>query len=236
VGGTVAVLAGLSIPTGKITAASSGDGLVWEVPNEALPNSEIAELFYEVPEGLTATSLAYQGARTGAFTGFEVPVLFVATSQGFSAGPASTVTLTLDDTLRTATPTTAGRYLILRAQVNAGPVTPTAGHQQRYTKIAVYGDHGLTTHPVTNADGTTEPDGVYASDVIRYLIANYCPLLNAGGVQNTTYPIGHLVFRDRTFPYDAMLTVNSFHRWGLECWEGGRGTTSRCGRSAPATG
>jgi hypothetical protein len=103
----------------------------------------------------------------------------------------------------------------------AGPVTPAAGHQQRYSKIAVYGNHGLTTYPVTNADGTTEPNGVYASDVIRWLIANYCPLLNDGGVQDTTYPIGHLVFRDRTFPYDAMLTVNSFHRWGLECWEGG---------------
>jgi hypothetical protein len=40
-------------------------------------------------------------------------------------------------------------------------------------------------------------------------------------VQDTTYPIGHLVFRDRTYPYDAFLTVNSFHRWGLECWENG---------------
>ena len=29
------------------------------------------------------------------------------------------------------------------------------------------------------------------------------------------------MFRDRTYPYDAFLTVNSFHRWGLECWEGG---------------
>jgi hypothetical protein len=78
----------------------------------------------------------------------------------------------------------------------------------------VIGDHGLSTNDVSNV-----PTGVTASDVIRYLIATHCPKLNTAGVEDTTYPIGHLAFRDRTKVYDALLKVNSFHLWGLEVYE-----------------
>jgi hypothetical protein len=206
------------VPTGKIAASSSSAGLVWEVPNEALPTSEDASLHYTAPQGTTAAWVAYQGTRTGAFTGFEAPTIFPTDDQlTYDTG----LGITLDSLPHDVSLVTPRNGLLIRARVSAGPVTPAAGHLQTISKIAVYGNHGLATYPVTNADGTTEPNGVYASDVIRWLIANYCPLLNDGGVQDTTYPIGHLVFRERTYPYDAMITVNSFHRWGLECWEGG---------------
>lgn len=78
---------------------------------------------------------------------------------------------------------------------------------------AVYGNHGLTLI------GSADPKGVAASDVIRWVAANHCPLLNTDGVQDTTYPIGHLAFKDRTTPYDAMLKVNSYHLWDLAVWE-----------------
>jgi hypothetical protein len=100
----------------------------------------------------------------------------------------------------------------------ANAQTPASGANVTFDRLAVYGDHGLTTYPALESGS---PDGVFASDVIKYLIATFCPELNSKGVQDTTYPIPHLVFRDRTAPYDAFLTVNSFHRWELACWENG---------------
>jgi hypothetical protein len=80
-------------------------------------------------------------------------------------------------------------------------------------KLAVWGNHGL------NLYGTAEPYGVLASDVIRYLARLYCPKLNTNGVENTQYPISHLVFLEDTAAYDAWLKVNSYHLWNLAVWE-----------------
>lgn len=77
--------------------------------------------------------------------------------------------------------------------------------------LAVIGPHGITLQ------GT--PAGVTAADVIRWIVANYCPQLNTDGVQDTGFPIPHLVFRDTIDPYDAFLTVNTYHLWSLACWE-----------------
>jgi hypothetical protein len=82
-----------------------------------------------------------------------------------------------------------------------------------WSNLAAYGTHGLALQ------GAAPPYGVTASDVIRYLCDQYCPALSSAGVQDTTYPIAHLVFRDRTKPYDAFLKVNSYHLWNLAVWE-----------------
>lgn len=90
--------------------------------------------------------------------------------------------------------------------------SPTAERVFNWKDVAVYGDHDI--------DPTgTDPDGVTASAVIRHVVANFCPGLDTSGVTDTTYPISHLVFRDRTTPYDAFLRVNAFHLWNLAVWE-----------------
>jgi hypothetical protein len=92
----------------------------------------------------------------------------------------------------------------------------------RLANLALYGDHGL---PLIG----TDPKGVAASDVIRHVIGKYCPLLNTDGVQATTYPIPHLVFRDGVDPYDALLDVNKYHLWQLGVYE------NRTSPSGPST-
>jgi len=108
---------------------------------------------------------------------------------------------------------TGRRYLFFEVYYNAA-LTLDGLWSATFRNPAVYGNHGLTTI------GTTDPKGVAASDVIRWVVDNHCPLLNTDGVQDTTYPIGHLVFKERTTPYDAMLKVNSYHLWDLAVWEG----------------
>lgn len=82
-------------------------------------------------------------------------------------------------------------------------------------KLAVYGDHDLTLR----TGQPSEPDGVLASDVLRNIVRRWCPQLNADGVQDTTYVVQHLAFKDRTYPYDAFLEVNKFHLWHLGVWD-----------------
>jgi hypothetical protein len=78
--------------------------------------------------------------------------------------------------------------------------------------VAVYGDHGLPTYGA-------DPRGVLASDVMRDIASRFCPQLSTAGVQNTEWPIPHLVFKDPTDPYDAFLELNKFHLWELGVWE-----------------
>lgn len=93
-----------------------------------------------------------------------------------------------------------------------------AGDQREYAidwgPVAVYGTHGLTLRDVAAG----EPQGVYASDVMAHVIATYCPKLRWAG-NDSTYPIPHLVFRELTDPYDALLACNAFHLFDLACWE-----------------
>ncbi len=110
--------------------------------------------------------------------------------------------------------TTARRFAYLEFLHN----TAAAGadgveYAIEWSDVAVYGNHDLTLL------GAVAPYGVAASDVITWLVENYCPLLNAAGVQQTTYPISQLAFKDRTRPFDAFLKVNSYHDWMLGVWE-----------------
>lgn len=82
-----------------------------------------------------------------------------------------------------------------------------------WADVRVIGTHGLAIR-----GGTAAEEGFYASDIIRYLVENYCPKLNADGVQESTAIVTQLA-PGRVSPYDAMLMCNH-SLWGLECWEG----------------
>jgi hypothetical protein len=83
----------------------------------------------------------------------------------------------------------------------------------RFSKIAAYGNHGLTTR----ANGT-EPDGVYASDVVRDIVTRTAPQLTIGTIDADAFVIPHLVFDTPTTGEDAIQYVNAYHGkdWGVE--------------------
>jgi hypothetical protein len=66
---------------------------------------------------------------------------------------------------------------------------------------------------------STVGDGIYASDILRHMVANHCPRLNTDGVEDTFLPIPHFSFPDLVTPYDAALKLNGFHLWELAVWE-----------------
>lgn len=203
----------LGYPQGKAPVSTQAlDGLVWDLPNEAFPVNETTEVHYDIGPGLKVGVFGYNGARTGAFTNFEGPYLFASDTEDFS-GAGESYALTLDGTSRTVDLSPARRFLMMRT-LATGAQTPAPGWQQRFSQLGVYEDHGLTLHAI---DG--QLPGVIASDVLRDLIGSFCPRLNSNGVEDTDYPIGHLVFRN-TYPFDAFLDTNKFHIWDLGVFEG----------------
>lgn len=110
---------------------------------------------------------------------------------------------------------TARRFAIMQF---LWPSTPAGADSVNFTmfasNLAVYGGQttGLTV-------GDTTPYGVRASGVIGDIATRYCPKLNTNGVEQTDWPIPHLVFKEPTDPYDAFLAVNAYHLWELGVWE-----------------
>lgn len=200
---------------GKITAGADATGLVFTAPNEPLGQLETAELWYDAPVGVKVVKVYYQAVSAGNFSGFEGNLLWATDATAAVSGYDSTP-LTFNNTMNLASLTTGRRSLMIRRFVTLpGGVTPPQGTQDTISRMAVYGTHGLALSSIVPGDA----GGVVASDVVRDIAARFCPLLDASGVQTTTYPIPHLVFKDRTEPYDAFLEVNKYHLWNLAVWE-----------------
>jgi hypothetical protein len=199
---------------GSTSWSADSSGLVCPLPNQALGAQVIAETWYIAPSGVTVGKVMYVGTDSNLPAGYEAPKLY-ANSATNGLGSSGDVAATFDSTLRTATPTIATRYVYWRHYANGTAATPAVGSNRRISAVGVYGNHGLTSRAI---DSST-PDGFYASDVIKNIVSRFCPKLNTAGVQDTTYVIPHLVFRERTFPYDAFLEVNKYHLWELAVWE-----------------
>jgi hypothetical protein len=185
---------------GKIPA-NVGDvgGLSWTVPNESIPTNENDEAWYTMPAGCAVAVLGYKGSRTGAFTGFEAPFVFTTANDAFSS-TAGNAALTLDGTARHAVLSAAARYAVLRLNVSAGPVTPSA-HLQAYTLLGVYGTHGLTRRAVAG-----DLDGFYVPDMVRNIVQRWAPMLTIGDIDADTFVCPHAASPTRPTPRPRSAT------------------------------
>ncbi len=186
------------------------------------PYVPISESWYDAGPGVSIGRLTYSWARAGA-TGSIAPWFWqtvlstddkatTTTASGnlVAAGPVANASLTGGS---------GNRYAYAQMFFNSTP-GGAAGAQYgiAWSKLAVYGTHGLT---LTTGE-PAEPPGVFASDVIENLAGRFCPQLDTSGVQQTSYVIQHLAFKDPTFPFDAFLEVNKYHLWQLAVWENRR--------------
>jgi hypothetical protein len=196
---------------GDFSYAADMGGLVCAFPNQALGTFTNSEAWYAAPPSVTISRVGYRGKATSLPAGW---------TQTFMAGDSraagsETYTPTLDDTLRSTSLTTARRYLAHTIASAGTAATPASGASVVLSKLAVYGSHGLTTH----AGDSTEPDGLYLSDILKNVAQRYCPFLDTSGVQTNTYIVQHCAFRDPTFPYDAFLELNKYALWHLGVWD-----------------
>jgi hypothetical protein len=85
----------------------------------------------------------------------------------------------------------------------------------RFAKLALYGTHGLTRQG-------EDPGGFFVSDMIKNIAARWTPKLDTSGVQGTTLPIPQAAILSETWPYDAWQTLNAYHRWEMNVYQGRR--------------
>jgi hypothetical protein len=206
------------LPQGGVPVQVDGSGIVWTpTAGQALLNGDATEVMYQAPAGLQAAIIQYRGQRQGTWTGFDPPTVYTSGTRAMSS--VASAALTLDDTLR-AQAVTPGRYVMLRT-IAAGAVTPGTGMAQSYSRLAVYGGHGMPLH----STGAGEPDGVYASDVVTHVIDLAAPLLSyttgaTGTVQSTTFAIPQLAFKEPTTAAEVIGRANAYHGWDWMVWEG----------------
>jgi hypothetical protein len=207
-----ALLLGLADSIGDFSYAAGQGGLVCALPNQALGAQTVAEAWYQAPPGCKVAKIGYRGKVTS-FPASYVQVLVTSDLRDGSA--ATLVGTTLDDTLRTATITTPTRYVGHEVYSNGVSFTPLPGASAQLSKLAAYGNHGLTTH----AGDAVEPDGLYLSDILKNIAQRFCPMLDTSGVQTNNYVVQHCAYRDPIFPYDAFLDLNKYALWHLGVWD-----------------
>ncbi len=181
---------------------------------DAGPGNFIGQVIYQWTRGANVNAPADANWLWQIFTlttdnlagGFDTPTAINAAGPGFGTF--------------TATPGVR-RFAALRFYYTVAAPGTLLAYNIDFYRVAVIGDHGLSLIATTDPLGIvgTATYGVTASDVIRWVCGTYCPMLNTAGVQSTTHSIEHLVFKERTKPYDAFLKVNSWHLWDLAVWE-----------------
>ena len=196
-----------AISTGDFSwATNANGGLIVAFPNQALGAQTLAETFYAMPPGLTASTVTYF-AGTTSFSGWLAQLVASA------AENTANENYTLAGGVLTNQALTPGRrYLALRAYSNGSAATPAAGSNLRVTTIAVYGTHGVQTRAISG-----EPDGVYASDVAADAVSRWAPLLRItdDSIQSSVFVISHLVFPE---PTTAAEIIRQATRYGLQDW------------------
>lgn len=206
-----AALATSAVSFGDFSYQASQGGLTVALPNQALGTSTIAEAWYQAPPGVTAAKIGYRGKNTSLPASWT-NLFYTATDR--AAGGAVSITPTMDDALHIAS-LTAARYLLHEVFSAGNAATPAAGANVTFSKLAVYGSHGLTTR----TGDPLEPDGLYLSDILINIAQRFCPMLDTSGVQANTYVVQHAAYRDPTFPFDAFLDLNKYALWHLGVWD-----------------
>lgn len=186
-------------------------GLLCPLPNQALPTFVISEAWWLGPSGLRVAKVMYSGTFASFPGGWIQGFITSDQANGNDETVPSVVTTTLDETMRTATLTNR-RYVLHKVYSNGNAATPAVGAYVRIDKLAVYGDHGLTTHAVSGG-----PDGVLASDVVVHAVGTWAPLLaiKSDSIQPSGFVISHFAFLEAT---TAGEIVRQATRFGLQDW------------------
>jgi hypothetical protein len=176
------------------------------------PYTPRSEAWYDAGDHVEVESVYYD--FTGVSNTSFVLIAFAADDDEAVSAEASVDLYTASTGTGTYTPATARRYVGWQWYYNATPAgAEGAVLPVDIRRLAVFGDHGLTKR------GTAPDQGYYASDILGWVVDNYCPKLNTTGVRATSRALSNVVFRDRTFPYDVLGVVNRQHLYNFGVWD-----------------
>ena len=187
--------------------------------DKSVPQNSNAAVHFAGPPGTQVEKTMYQGTEANT-TNVEAATVFSADDDTLATGLQSNA-LTLDDTLRTATLAAAKRYLMIRSRASATH-SPTSAqiHSRTFSKLAVYGDNGLTSAPIAD-----EPDGYYIDDILAHALARACPKLNFtvgadGSIERPLFVISQAADNDLGSVERIVLDLNKYTLYDWGCYHG----------------
>lgn|GEM_PF-4984504 len=205
------LLGGLTLS--HYSSSSDFEGLRFDGESgQSIPAGAVNELSYDAGPRNAIAKVMYEGTERNT-ANLEAATLYTDDSDALPS--AAAMLLTLDGTLHTATPLTSERFAMLRALAGATH-TPAAGSPfaRTFEQLAVYGDTGLTTRPQEG-----EPDGIWLTDLLAWILATYYPKMKLAGRQNT-FPVTQADWRDnKSFGYDIIQQLNNLAMWETNVWE-----------------
>lgn len=124
---------------------------------------------------------------------------------------------------RTETFATPARYAMFDLAIAAAQ-TGDSNRRMRLRRVTAWGSQAVK-------QGTAPDDGVFASDVIGWVVAAFAPSLATTttgplpSIQPTGFVIPQLSFRDPTTALEMINGADRFHHWDWAVWEGQSGPT-----------
>lgn len=179
-----------------------------------------AAVMYVMPSSRKADQFRYRASQGGGSISNDDAAELYAGDDDTSASLTNSYPLTVDNSLRQVDLDPNRKYLMLRlkASVDHNPGPGAAAHRI-FKSAAVYDNHGLK---LAENDDPDEPPGVLASDVVVDALSRGAPLVRytrgaEGSIEETDFPIPHLVFREQVTPSDIVQFVNGYHLfdWGV---------------------
>lgn len=204
-----AIGAGSTVDLDYSFTTNAGGLLFQGVDAKAITVGNRTEAWYTAPTGVTIAKIQYIGAEANTTSVLAAAFFLIADD---ASGASTSAALTLDSTLRTATPATPTRYGFIHDQASATH-TPAAGsgHSRRLTSIAAYGNHGLTTRSISAAT----PDGLYVEDIVANAVGR------ASGItivrkDATSIILPHFAVKTPTTIEDVVSQANQYAAfdWG----------------------
>lgn len=186
----------------------------WTTPYEPL-----AEAWWLPQAGLTISQVYYEFSsfNTATMSGEDVKWQLAALLSSDDNGTATDSSGSLWPTPKAGSVvgTAARTAALIQLYYNAkGGGAASATYYARFANLAVYGGHGLAGHGA--------PAGFYVSDMMANIAGRFAPKLNTSGIKGTTFVVPHASFLSETLPYDAWQTLNTYHRWEMDVFEGRR--------------
>ena len=160
--------------------------LTLTAPNAAV--NPIKEATYNAPAGVKISQVYYDytSFASSSFGAFWV----VATNDAVTTFESSSDLITTTNASGTGTFAPSARYphLLINFQLTG---TVSGDSSLTLRKLAVYGNHGITLRG-------SDPKGVYASDVVSYVISKSPLTATSDSVEPTSFVIPHLIYPEDT--------------------------------------
>lgn len=173
----------------SIETEGSNQYLVLNVPQGTL--NPVNEAWYKAGPGARAAFVYYQmtSKSTSAYTGLigssdDQAGTNVGNTGDLLTGTDSSATGTYQAGL---TVSTYAQYAFIQFLAAGGTTASGADKRMAIENLAVYGNHGLTLRG-------SDPKGVYASDVVGYVIQQAPLSTDTSSIEPTTFVIPHLIY------------------------------------------